>query len=85
MSFMTWNRKFLVGAKSVDQQHAHLFAIVNELHTAMMNGHAKNLAGSLLEKLFKYTVQNFAFEEHMSRAAKYPGFVTHRPITRSCG
>jgi hemerythrin len=78
MSFMTWNDKFSVGAKTIDQQHARLFATVNELHAAMMNGRAKNVVGSLLEKLIKYTVEHFACEEHLLQAAKYPGLVTQR-------
>jgi hemerythrin-like metal-binding protein len=51
---------------------------VNELHAAMIKGQAKNVVGSLLEKLIKYTVEHFAYEERMMAAAKYPGLVTHR-------
>ncbi len=63
MSFMTWNDSYSVGVKTIDQQHAGLFAMVNELHTAMMNGEAKNAVGPLLDKLVKYTLEHFAFEE----------------------
>jgi hemerythrin len=78
MSFMTWNDKFSVGAKTIDQQHARLFAIVNELHTAMTYGHAKNAVGSLLERLIKHTIEHFACEEHMLQAVNYPGLGTQR-------
>jgi len=75
---MTWNDRYSVGVKTIDQQHSGLFAIVNELHAAMIKGQAKNVVGSLLEKLIKYTVEHFAYEERMMAAAKYPGLVTHR-------
>jgi hemerythrin-like metal-binding protein len=78
MSLLTWNDSFSVGVKTIDQQHSGLFAIVNELHTAMMTGKAKNVLGALLDKLVKYTVEHFAYEERMMEAAKYPNLVTHR-------
>lgn len=77
MSFMTWNDSYSVGVKTIDQQHAGLFAMVNELHTAMMTGKAKSVVGALLEKLVKYTVEHFDFEERMMQAAKYPNFEAH--------
>ena len=78
MSLLTWNDSFSVGVKTIDQQHSGLFAIVNELHAAMMTGKAKNVLGALLDKLVKYTVEHFAYEERMMEAAKYPTLVTHR-------
>jgi hemerythrin len=77
MAFMTWNDSYSVGVKAIDQQHAGLFAMVNELHTAMMNGQAKSVVGALLEKLVKYTVEHFDYEEKMMQAAKYPSFEAH--------
>jgi len=78
MAFMTWNDSYSVGVKTIDQQHVGLFAMVNELHSAMMTGQAKNVVGSLLEKLVKYTVEHFDYEERMMQTAKYPGFEAHR-------
>lgn len=68
MSLITWNDSFSVGVKTIDQQHAGLFAIVNELHAAMMKGHAQSVVGPLLDKLVKYTPQHFAYEERMMDA-----------------
>jgi hemerythrin-like metal-binding protein len=78
MSFMTWNDSYSVGVKTIDQQHAGLFAMVNELHTAMMNGEAKSAVGPLLDKLVKYTLEHFAYEEGMLETARYPSFAAHR-------
>lgn len=89
MSLLTWNDSFSVGVKTIDQQHSGLFAIVNELHAAMLKGQAKNVAGPLLDKLLKYTEQHFAYEERMMEAAKYPGLAVHRghhrDLTRQVG
>lgn len=77
MSLMTWNDSYSVGVKTIDQQHTGLFAMVNELHTAMMNGHAKDVVGALLGKLIKYTLDHFAYEERMMGSAKYPQLADH--------
>jgi hemerythrin-like metal-binding protein len=86
---MIWNDRYSVGVKTIDQQHAGLFAIVNELHDAMMKGKAQSAAGPLLDKLMKYTVEHFAYEERMMQAANYPGLVAHRAhhtdLTRQVG
>lgn len=89
MSLLAWNDSYSVGVKTIDQQHAGLFAIVNELHTAMLNGNAKSVAGPLLDKLLKYTVEHFAYEERMMEAARYPSLAAHRThhagLTRKVG
>ena len=78
MSVMTWNDSYSVGVKTIDQQHSGLFAIVNELHAAMMNGQAKSVLGALLDKLVKYTQEHFMYEERMMEASKYPSFADHK-------
>jgi len=78
MSLLTWNDTYSVGVKTIDQQHSGLFAIVNELHAAMMNRQAKNVMGALLDKLVKYTQEHFAYEERMMDSSKFPGSETHK-------
>jgi hemerythrin-like metal-binding protein len=78
MSLLAWNDKFSVGVNTIDRQHSGLFAIVNELHTAMMKGQTKSVIGALLDKLVKYTHEHFAYEERMMEAAKYPALAVHR-------
>ncbi len=78
VSLLTWNDSYSVGVQTIAQQHAGLFAIVNVLHAAMMQGQTQNVAGPLLDKLIKYTVQHFAYEERLMEAAKYPGLAVHR-------
>ena len=47
MSLMAWNDKLFRGRENtIDQQHSGLFAIVNELHAAMMNGQGKKFASA---------------------------------------
>jgi hemerythrin len=59
MALLTWSSKYSVGVPSMDSQHTVLFNILNELHDAMMNGHAHKLTGPLLYILFLFSVCNF--------------------------
>jgi len=78
MALITWNKSFSVGVQTIDTQHTVLFTILNDLHSAMMNGQAQSMTGSLLHKLADYTHTHFADEEAMMAAARYPGLADHK-------
>jgi hemerythrin-like metal-binding protein len=67
-----------VGVKAMDDQHVTLIKILNELHAAMLKGHAQSLTGPMLHTLADYTHTHFAEEEAMMAAAKYPGLADHK-------
>jgi len=89
MALLDWSDSFSVGVKTIDAQHAGLFAIVNELHSAMMKRQAQTVTGALLNKLVKYTRDHFAFEESALAATNYSGLALHRThhrdLTRQVG
>ena len=78
MALLAWSSKYSVGVQSMDNQHTVLFTILNDLHSAMMNGQAQKVTGELLQKLLKYTREHFAAEEAVMAAAAYPGLAQHR-------
>lgn len=78
MALLTWSSKYSVGVQAMDNQHTVLFAILNDLHDAMMKGQAQKVTGDLLQKLLKYTREHFASEEAVMAAAAYPGLAQHR-------
>jgi len=78
MALMTWNNRYSVGVKMLDDQHTGLFETLNELHGAMMKGQAQSLTGPLLHKLVDYTRRHFAAEEAMMVSTRYPGLAAHR-------
>ena len=77
MAMMTWSDQFSVGVTAMDEQHKKLVSAVNELHTAMMEGHAKEQTGPLLQALVRYTKEHFAAEEALMTRAKFAGFDEH--------
>ena len=78
MALVTWTESLSVGVKSIDDQHTVLFNTINDLHDAMMKGHARAKVGELLCRLLAYTHNHFSGEEAIMEEAKYPGLATHR-------
>jgi hemerythrin len=54
-----------------------LIETLNDLHTAMLKGQARAVAGKLLHTLADYTRNHFASEEAMMEAAKYSALAMH--------
>lgn len=78
MALLNWSEKDSVAVQSLDSQHKQLFAIINELHEAMLSGQAQSLTGTLLQKLVDYTKTHFSAEEGMLQNAQYPSLAAHR-------
>jgi hemerythrin-like metal-binding protein len=78
MAFMTWDDRFSVGIKSIDEQHTVLFGILNDLYDAMKKGQAQTVTGPLLHKLANYTSRHFSSEEAMMATTGYAGLEAHR-------
>lgn len=78
MALLKWSDKYSVGVNSIDQQHSGLFAMVNELHDAMMKGQAKGVTEGLLKKLVKYTEEHFSYEERAMETTWYAGLASQR-------
>jgi hemerythrin-like metal-binding protein len=58
-------------------QHKGLIALINELHTAMLEGRANQVAGRILDDLVRYTENHFAYEESMLEKRGYPSLPDH--------
>jgi hemerythrin len=65
MALMTWGPKLSVGVPQIDDQHKKLIELVNRLNEAMIAGHGRDLIGSTLSELVKYTQYHFACEERL--------------------
>jgi hemerythrin len=78
MALLTWNTSYSVGVLKIDSQHTLLFAILNDLHAALLKGQAQNLTSSMLHQLAEYTQSHFSTEEAMMVAANYPGLADHK-------
>ena len=73
-----WHNDFSVQIGSVDAQHKMLFAIANELYTAMMAGQSKMAMARILDRLVQYTKVHFAHEERLMLLHTYPDLAAHK-------
>ncbi|HEX8947628.1 MAG TPA: bacteriohemerythrin [Dissulfurispiraceae bacterium] len=78
MALMTWDGKFSVNIKEIDDQHKKLFDLVNNLHDAMKAGKGKEAVGKVLNELISYTVYHFGTEEKLFQQYGYPEQTKHK-------
>jgi hemerythrin len=77
MSLINWDQSFSVGVASMDAQHRNLIELLNTLHDAMTAGRAREVLGSILERLIEYTKIHFSREEEFFTAYAYPEAAQH--------
>ncbi|AFZ44459.1 hemerythrin-like metal-binding protein [Halothece sp. PCC 7418] len=80
MKIAFWRAEYETGFSTVDEQHQHLFDIINRLHEAMSKGHGKDIIKETLDEMLDYTVEHFANEEKLMLHYDYPNYKEHKKI-----
>ena len=75
---ITWSKSFETGHPIVDGQHKNLFALVQNLHTAIQEEHTKHILIETMEKLATYVNIHFRTEEDLMISNSYPHFEEHK-------
>ncbi|MDG4474618.1 bacteriohemerythrin [Thiovibrio frasassiensis] len=78
MALLTWQEKYSVGIKQIDDQHKQLIDMINELNDAMLTGKGKDALMPVLNKLASYCVTHFAVEEKLFDTHAYPETADHK-------
>jgi hemerythrin-like metal-binding protein len=78
VALVTWDRSYSVNVKSCDAEHQKLFALINDLHTAMKSGKGRTVLADIVRELETYTRTHFLAEEALLQRARYPKFDEHR-------
>ncbi|GAA0557172.1 bacteriohemerythrin [Rhizomicrobium electricum] len=78
MALLTWNPGMSVGVRVLDEDHKKLIAMINELHSGMLEGHSNDVVGGVLRRLASYTVEHFQREEKFFAETAYPGAAAHK-------
>jgi hemerythrin len=73
-----WKDIYSTGIHSVDAQHRNLFAVAEDLYTAMSGGQGRAAVGKILDRLVQYTASHFAHEERLMRLHDYPDLAAHK-------
>ncbi len=77
MNLVIWSAEYSIDLPEVDDQHKGLFACINHLWRAEMEGKSQEMVGQLLEQLHNYTHSHFIAEEALMRMGDYPELEGH--------
>lgn len=75
-----WSDEFSVGIQEIDEQHKELVALLNELHTSILEHRGGAACRETLDRLAAYTRTHFMVEESLMRIGNYPEFEGHKHI-----
>jgi hemerythrin len=78
MSMFAWKNEYSIGHSTIDAQHQRLFALANDLHSAMTLSKGKAAMSETLGNLIEYTKIHFASEERLMRTNQYPEYAEHK-------
>ncbi|MBO4246367.1 bacteriohemerythrin [Halomicrobium sp. IBSBa] len=71
-AFARWDdERYSTQIDRFDEQHKRLFGLLNDLHTAMDEGHSQDEIGDILRELERYTEYHFGDEEEFMQDCGY--------------
>jgi len=73
-----WKPSYSVSVTRCDDDHKKLFALTNELRTAILRGKSAEVMNKIVERLEEYSVFHFTAEEALLVKTSYPGLDAHR-------
>ena len=79
---VTWSKQMETGIGAIDTQHRSLVDIVNQLHTAMKEGRAKDKIAGVVKELVRYTEYHFNAEESLLQRHAFPELDAHKKTHR---
>lgn len=78
MEPLRWEPRFESGDEVIDFQHQVLFALMNEVHGAAIEGDVGSSPREMLAGFARYARMHFVREEELMRATGYPDLEPHR-------
>ena len=80
MDLDNWKEEYLVGIKSIDEQHRRLFAQMDALTLALYKGQAASAIEEMIDFLDEYTEEHFNHEEELMMKYRYPEMQKHKEL-----
>jgi len=77
LKLIEWTTDYAVNIPEIDGEHQNLFAMINRLHEALLNGQGTQLLSALLTELTQYVQEHFSHEETLMVASHYPALEAH--------
>lgn len=78
MSLIHWTpEEFATNIAQHDEEHKHLFGLLNRLHVSVCTGERGSI-GNALDGLIAFVAEHFSAEEENMRKVNYPALEQHR-------
>jgi hemerythrin len=79
-NLVTWSSTYSVGVKSIDAQHMELINLVNDMYNHIAGDEKAERAyfKNVIHQTVEYVKAQFAAEEKILLASKYPGYAEHK-------
>ncbi len=77
MALIEWNPRFSVGVSTLDADHKYLADLINELQQARDANRGREVAGSILSRLYKHIVEHCQREEALMHRLAFPETDSH--------
>jgi len=77
IDFIQWSNKYLIGIKTIDDQHKTLLEMANVMYRAYLNNKHHEILESSLSKLTEYIKFHFKYEEDLFEKYQYPNKDKH--------
>lgn len=79
---IAWGSAMTVGDESIDADHRHLVALINDFEAAVAGPVEHQRAATVLLALAEHTADHFRREEELQFQARYPYYESHRRTHR---
>ena len=77
MTILSWHDQYLIGDRTIDDQHKELFRLINDFHTHWVQAREPKEILLLLNKLIQYCEHHFVTEESIMEKEGYPKLERH--------
>ena len=77
---MQWDNAYSLGIKNIDDQHKHLFHIVDKIFSLQESRDVKGNIRTILHELFEYIKVHFKDEEEFMQSINFPDLAYHREL-----
>jgi hemerythrin len=78
MDVIIWDDSFSVGIHKIDNQHQHLFHLLNEFYNNCVSKSLHEEQTELFDELIHYAIYHFAEEEYWMEKSSFDGFDMHK-------
>lgn len=78
MSVLVWNESYVLGIKTLDEQHRLLVQMINDLHEALVANRGQEMVREIVKRMADYTDYHFKTEEEYLARHGYGGLEGQR-------